>query len=439
MREPLLKLLHTTPMLKLLLPLVGGIVFAKSIAIPLWPLILMAFLTLVIAFILTYQKSMYNAGWYLSMCLFFFMLGASIYKLRNTAASEFYRLSPSKYFIGIVTSIAEPVPYGQRYEMKIIRYRDSIVSWKPCNANILLYAKKQAGLSASPGQYVLLKNVSLQLQHKAPFPYSKSQSEFYFQQNISGLIYLDQSDKIDVLPYQRKNLLNWIQQIRERLLKQASIYFPSTSERAIFQSLFFGYRSEMESKLTQAYATAGVIHILSVSGLHVGIIYVFFLFLTSPFKQHNLLRIFRTLLIISAIWFYGLLAGFSPPVVRSCSMFTILGLAQLLQRETFSFNTLSLSAFITLLFAPHQLFNIGFQLSYAAMAGIFLFYQPFSQSIKTKTFVGKRVAELIAVSLAAQLGTLPFTLYYFNSFPLYFLLANLIIVPLATLIMYTGI
>lgn len=438
MRDPLLKLLHTTPIFKLLLPLVAGIVIAKGITIPAWTLILIALISLVLAIFLTYQKSLYNPAWYLSMCILFFVVGAGIYKLHDTAASEYDRLKPSKQFVGVITSIAEPVAYGQRYEMKIILYRNN-TSWKPCNANILLYVKKQVGLSATPGQYVLLNNVSLRLQSKAPFPYCKSQSEFYFQQNISGLISIDQSNKIYVLPYQRKNWLYRIQQIRELVLRQTNKYFASASERAIFQSLFFGYRAEMDSELTNAYATAGVIHILSVSGLHVGIIYLFFIFLTSPLKQHYILRIFRTLLVISAIWFYGLLTGYSPPVIRSCSMFTILGLAQLLQRESFSFNSLFLSAFIILLFAPHQLFNVGFQLSYAAMAGIFLFYQPFSQVMQSKNFLGKHITELIAVSLAAQLGTLPFTLYYFNSFPLYFLIANLVIVPLATLIMYTGI
>ncbi|MCX7986194.1 MAG: ComEC/Rec2 family competence protein, partial [Bacteroidales bacterium] len=216
-------------------------------------------------------------------------------------------------------------------------------------------------------------------------------------------------------------------------------FFKSTDEKSIFHSLFFGYRSEMDTELTNAYATAGVIHILSVSGLHVGIVYLFLMFITKLLQRKFLLQLIRVLIIILAIWFYGLIAGFSPPVVRSCCMFTLLGITQILQRELFPYNSLFLSAFIILLFDPFQLYDIGFQLSYSAMLGIFTFYRPITKAMNAQGYLSKKIIELIAVSLAAQLGTLPLTLYYFNSFPSYFLLSNLIIVPFASIIMYSGI
>lgn len=438
MRESLLKLLHATPLLKLLIPFVLGIIVAGNIDIPIGMTVLFAFLSLTFALFFTLRESLDSTGWYISIFVFFLALGIVVSKLRVTAAEDYETLHSSTHFVGIITSLAEPVPYGQRYTVRIVNYRDS-VSWKSYNARIIIYVRKQVGLSARPGQYIAMKNVSLRLKHLKPFPFNKSQSEFYFLQNISGIAYIEHPQKIVVLPFRDANILHRIQNLREQLLNRANAYFTSTSERSIFQSLFFGYRAEMDQELTNAYATAGVIHILSVSGLHVGIIYLFFLFITAPLKHNLPLRITRTIVTILAIWFYGLLAGFSPPVIRSCSMFTILGISQLIQRESFPFNSLFVSAFIILFLAPHQLYDVGFQLSYAAMAGIFLFYQPFAAFMETKNYVGKKVGELIAVSLAAQLGTLPLTLYYFNSFPLYFLLANLIIVPFATLIMYTGI
>jgi len=439
MRESLYKLLNTTPILKLLIPLMGGILTAKSLEIPLGLLVITSLFALLAALIFTLQRSLYNPGWYLSMVVFFFALGAGLFKIQLTAPARYTMLNESKHFVGIITSLAEPVKYGQRYETKIVYYRDTTWGWKACDAKVILYVKKHTGFKASPGQYVMLNNVSLKLQHAEPFPNNRSQREYYFLQNISGPIYAEQSNNVVALPFRSKMFLYRIQQLREQLLHRVSVYFTATAERSIFQSLFFGYRAEMDTELTNAYATAGVIHILSVSGLHVGIIYLFFIFITGPLKHHFLLRIFRTVLIVVSIWFYGLLAGFSPPVVRSCTMFTILGLAQLIQRETFSFNSLFLSAFTILLFAPYQLFDVGFQLSYAAMTGIFLFFKPFTQAINLINYAGKKVVELVAISVAAQLGTLPFTLYYFNSFPSYFILSNLIIVPFTTLIMYTGI
>jgi|GEM_PF-1780316 len=438
MRASLVKQLQSTPILKLLIPLMAGILAAKYIEISSILLIILSLSALISALVFTNQYRLYNLGWYVSMFVFFFLLGVWVFKAQFTAPVNYERLNKSKYFIGIVNSLAEPVKTGQRYEMKIVYYRECGI-WKACNAKVILYVKKHLDFRVHPGQYLLINNVLLRLQQESPFPYNKSQSEYYFLQNISGQIYAESAGSIQALPLRSRSFLYPIQQLREKLLTRAGVYFTAAAERSIFQSLFFGYRAEMDRDLTNAYATAGVIHILSVSGLHVGIIYLFFIFITGPLNRNSWTRILRTLIIVVAIWFYGLLAGFSPPVIRSCCMFSILGLGQLIQRETFPFNSLFLSAFIILLISPCQIFDVGFQLSYAAMGGIFLFYQPFCRIIDVSNYVGKKMSELVAVSLAAQLGTLPFSLYYFNSFPLYFLVSNLVIVPFTTLIMYTGI
>ncbi len=231
MRESLLKLLHATPLLKLLIPFVLGIIVAGNIDIPIGMTVLFAFLSLTFALFFTLRESLDSTGWYISIFVFFLALGIVVSKLRVTAAEDYETLHSSTHFVGIITSLAEPVPYGQRYTVRIVNYRDS-VSWKSYNARIIIYVRKQVGLSARPGQYIAMKNVSLRLKHLKPFPFNKSQSEFYFLQNISGIAYIEHPQKIVVLPFRDANILHRIQNLREQLLNRANAYFTSTSERS---------------------------------------------------------------------------------------------------------------------------------------------------------------------------------------------------------------
>lgn len=206
----------------------------------------------------------------------------------------------------------------------------------------------------------------------------------------------------------------------------------------VMTALVLGDKRKLDKELQQSYANAGVVHILAVSGLHVGVVFLLMTIvlnrITSPRQQ-----LLRSTIIITALWLYALLTGLSPSVWRASTMFSLITIGRNLGRITGIYNTLSASALLLLILEPSLLFSPGFQLSYAAVFGI-VRYQPLILSMWTPTAKWLMyIWEIMSVSLAAQLLTMPFTFYYFQQFPTYFLVANLLIIPLISIIMILSI
>lgn len=226
---------------------------------------------------------------------------------------------------------------------------------------------------------------------------------------------------------------------RGQLLEVMQRYGISGREFAVAAALLIGYDDLLDATQRQEYSGAGVVHILCVSGLHVGVVFLIadsvFFFLRKRKKAVWL----RPLLIILVIWLYATITGLAPSVMRASLMFSLITVGKSLNRHSHTYNTLAASAFILLIINPGMLYDLGFQLSYAAVAGIVTF-QPHIRKIYTP---GNKVAgyiwDLTSVSIAAQLITAPISVYYFHQFPNYFLLANLIAIPLAGVMIYTGV
>ena len=211
------------------------------------------------------------------------------------------------------------------------------------------------------------------------------------------------------------------------------------SNYAVLTALTTGYKEELTDELTQTYSLSGASHLLAVSGLHVGLIYALATFLLNliGFVRRN--RWIRTLLILAILIVFALFTGLSPSVVRAVVMAGLFLVADTLQRNQRPGNSLLIAAFFMLLFRPSWLFEVGFQLSFCAVAGI-LYFAPRLQKLLQPTHAATRyIWQLSCVSVAAQIGTLPLVCHYFGQMPLYFLLTNLVAIPLTTLILYTAI
>lgn len=213
----------------------------------------------------------------------------------------------------------------------------------------------------------------------------------------------------------------------------------SGREYEIINAILLGNDETMEPELKAAYASVGVSHILCVSGMHVGIIFMILNALLKPLDLFKSGRWMKAALLLLVIWLYANITGLSPSVIRSATMFTFVTVGSLLQRCTNVFHSLFASLFLLLVIRPPLLLEVGFQLSYLAVFGIVL-YQPLITGIyHCRTKVGSYFGELIAVSVAAQLSTFPLSVYYFSQFPNYFLLANLSVITLSFVVMVTGI
>ncbi len=219
------------------------------------------------------------------------------------------------------------------------------------------------------------------------------------------------------------------------------------AELGTLSAITLGYKEDLDPDVLRSFQKSGAAHVLAVSGLHTGIIYAVLCWLLSvggrmrPRYRQRVWQGVYSALVLTALWGYALLTGMTPSVVRSVVMLTLLEIGRVAHRETIASNLLAATAFIVLVVRPTDLFSVSFQLSFAAVAAILLFYPLFSRLFPTAWIpnrvlrrIARYVAGILAVSLAAQLGTLPLTMYYFGQCSNYFLLTNLLVIPLAWLV-----
>lgn len=210
-------------------------------------------------------------------------------------------------------------------------------------------------------------------------------------------------------------------------------------ELGILKAILLGDDDTLDSNLKKSYSSAGVSHILCVSGMHVGIIFMIINFLLKPLDYSVTTRIFKSVVTTAVVWAYAHVTGLAPSVTRAAAMFTFVAAGQALRRNTDVFHSLFASLFILLVHNPLLLFETGFQLSYLAVFGIVLFQPKISGIFKFKTKVAKYFWELLTVSVAAQIGTSPIAIYYFSQFPNYFMLSNLCVMALSFVVVVTGV
>jgi competence protein ComEC len=210
-------------------------------------------------------------------------------------------------------------------------------------------------------------------------------------------------------------------------------------EYAVGAALMLGYSDKLDAEILSAYSNTGALHILSVSGLHVAIVYVVFnwlLFFLDKVKHGSILK---AVILILLLWFYSALTGLSPSVLRAATMFSFIIIAKSLNRHTNIYNTLAASAFLLLTINPYLIMEVGFQLSYIAVIGIVFLQPKISRFYETDNWLLDQAWSITSVSIAAQIATFPMGLFYFHQFPNYFLLSNFIVIPISTLIIYLGI
>ncbi len=226
------------------------------------------------------------------------------------------------------------------------------------------------------------------------------------------------------------NGLVWL---RSWISHRIDLALPTPNEAAVAKALLLGDKSSLSEDTRKNYTRTGAIHVLAVSGLHTGIIASIILGILGFVSWRKEIGWLKLLIFWAALLAYVALTGFSPSVQRSAVMFGILYAGKILRRDTNAFNSLGLSAIVLLAFNPQLLFDLGFQLSYSAVAGILAFYPMLRKYFAAENYWLNAMGELNAISIAATIGTLPLTTFYFHQFPVYFLLSGILAVPLVGL------
>jgi competence protein ComEC len=231
----------------------------------------------------------------------------------------------------------------------------------------------------------------------------------------------------------------WAIQLRSICDKIFAENIKTEQEYSIAAALVLGIKHHLDEDLKQAYTNAGVTHILAVSGMHVGIIFgllnVFLAFLRKKPKG----KLLYVVVVLIALWLYAFVTGLSGSVLRAVTMFSLLTIAQNLSRNTNIYNTLAASAFLLLLYNPFLLMDVGFQLSYLAVLSIVYFYPKLYPLYEPTNRVIHFLWQMTCVSVAAQVFTLPITLYHFHQYPTYGILASVLVVPIGQVILILGV
>lgn len=205
---------------------------------------------------------------------------------------------------------------------------------------------------------------------------------------------------------------------------------------ALCKALCIADKSDLTSTVKKDFSRAGASHILAVSGMHVGIIFTAISTLIGLISQSRKFSRIASIVAICFLWFYAFICGLQPSIVRACTMFTIPIIGKLLKRDSSSLNSLLFTAFCMVIYDYSNLFNIGFQLSFLAVAGILLFQEKIFNIFQLQNKILIWLWSLTSVSIAAQITTLPLTIYYFHNIPVLSLISNLFVVPLSTLLIY---
>ena len=205
-------------------------------------------------------------------------------------------------------------------------------------------------------------------------------------------------------------------------------------EISLLKAVCLGDRSDLTKELKLAYTNAGAMHLLAVSGLHMGLIWLVLYHLFSWMVRLSGREIFRSLTIISILWVFAFVTGFSSSVSRSATMFTLFTAGRLMSQRMHAINGILVSAFLLILLDPSRMLDVGFQLSYTAILGIVALYPVFRRLLTIKNRILRRVWEASLVSVMAQISTTPLIIYYFHQIPVYSLITSLVTIPLLSLL-----
>ena len=321
---------------------------------------------------------------------------------------------------------------------EIKTFSDSVKT-ENCNGNIVLYLQKDSNaLNLKSGDKLLIFTI-LSLPETKGNPDEFDYGKYLLRKGICASGYVASSDWQKIGEEKSFSLMRIAQRSRIYLLDIYRNLNISGDEFGIISALTLGYTDALTPELRESFSTTGASHVLSVSGLHVGVIYIVLNFLLAFLDKRDKKKRLKPILIILFLWFYAFITGLVPCVCRSALMFSLFSLGQVFGRKPYSYNTLFASMFILLLINPLWIFDVGFQLSYSALLAIMYFQPKFVKMLNFKSKPLNWVWELTSVSLAAQLGAAPLCLYYFHQFPTYFLLSNFVGVPLSSVIIYNAV
>jgi len=429
------------PFIRLLISLITGIIIQWhcQVASFVWWSILVICIAGSIFFFFTSLSHRYRLKFLngLLLLLSFISIGALLawhHDIRHSKNWAGHCYKETGYFVVTLdeTLVEKTNSFKANASIKHLIEKEKVV---PLHGEIIIYFKKDSLLPPLLyGSQIIFKKTLQEIKNTGN-PGGFDYKQYLLFQGITHQVYLKPGE-FSLLPSADKKWLHsFLDVARDKVLNILRTNINGDKELGLAEALLIGYKDDLDKTLVQSYTNTGVVHIIAISGLHLGLIYWLLLQLLKPFQRRKYLKWARPAIIILGLWLFSLLAGAQPSILRSAVMFTCIILGENLAKKTSIYNTLALSAFMLLCCNPYWLWDVGFQLSYSALLSIIIFMQPVYNLFYTKNKLLDFFWKLNAVTIAAQILTLPVSIYHFHQFPVHFLLTNFVAVPLSSIIL----
>lgn len=431
------------PFTRLLFPAMTGISLARYLSLPHFYLGMFLFaLFLFLLLHLLPVKFVFRVFWATGVFSSIALLGLFAWLTgRSDVRTSSNWFGHYKNIQVIEIKINEPLESNGKYLRTIASVEQILVNKKfvPASGNVMLnFEIDSSSRLLKPGTVLLLRSPVFPIKNMGNpggFDYETYAAfKGVFHQSFAG------SKDWKILAYRKPNFVrSAIFNMRNYVVESVDRYFPNDENvKAVTKALLVGYKADLDKELQQSYSNTGVIHVVAISGLHLGLVYLILTNMLSRIPGLKKKIMLQSVLCILGLWVFSFISGASASVLRSAVMFTFMLTGRAFNYKGSIANALASSAFFLLLYNPYFLWDIGFQLSYLAVIGIVSLQDPLFRLMYIKNVALRYLWKASTVSLSAQLVTLPVCLFYFHQFPNYFLLANLIVVPLSSLILILG-
>jgi competence protein ComEC len=433
------------PFLRIVLPLIFGIIVQFYFQIPVVLLAATAFFLMIFFVLFSVLPEAKRFRWRavqgIIISLFILVCGSLITwkkDIRNGLNWYGKNIDTASF---LVARIQEP-PVEKAKSYKALVIVESIANkgnQQKTDGKLLVYfAKGSASKKLKYGDRIIFGK-QLQPIKNSGNPAAFDYARYCAFQQIFHQVFLKENEWILLRENNRVSFMNIIFKSKNYILQSLQKYIPGADESSVAKALLIGYRIDLDKDLVQAYSNAGVVHLIAISGMHLALIYFFLVWLFVKIPVVKKSRFTKLVLILFCLWFFSLLTGAPASVLRAAVMFSFIAIGDSFGKRNSIYNSLAISAFALLCYDPYKLWDVGFQLSYLAVLSIVVCQKYIYDWFYFKNKIVDAGWKLASVSLAAQIFTLPICIYYFHQFPLLFLLSNMIAIPLSTIALWGSI
>lgn len=433
------------PFVRILLPFAAGILVCSFLELNLnvlFPMLIVLGGLMMLYFINKKRTTRYANWLYLVICDVFLVLAAFYCCYLNNVKNDPHHFSHfvtagEQDWVGEIKDLPMEKERFYKVLMDVRRLNDQ----NSVYGKVMVYLKKPVELSLlQPGN--LLKLNSAFISPKEPLnPHEFNYKEFLQRKQIFFQSFVEH-DNIELLSLDESlSLIKFGLAIKQQIIEAFKASSLNRETAQLCTALLTGYDDEINSETINAFAHSGTLHVLSVSGLHTGILYAVLIVLLGWVDKHNKFKFLQLIIISITLWLFVLITGFSPPVLRAVIMLNLIAVGRFYYSYSaqHSVNVLAVSAFLILVTDPLLIYDTGFLLSYTSVLGILYFEPGLTALFNSRFTIINKIWQLTSVSISAQIATLPITFFLFHQFPFWFIFSNLVVIPACTIVMFLGV